>query len=242
MRTVEMAALRAEDLEDLHVGAPPGVMRPLPVHTAALLVAAGGAVGAILRFTIAVLVPTVLTPTLIETPWPTLWVNVMGCLAFGAIAGHAEIRVAQPWVMPLLGTGLCGGFTSMSTVVLEGSAMFGADFPLQAMLYGSLTLVLCLGASIAGLLAGRAAARGRLLAKIAAGRRPMPGGAGRKAREDADGSADGGAPGASAHGTGAHRLDASTRGDAITRGTRGADGDAAEPGTADDSAPGRPEA
>ena len=62
---------------------------------------------------------------------------------------------------PLLGTGLCGGFTTMSTVVLGGSAMIGADFPLLALLYAALTLALCLGAIVLGLLLGnRLGARG----------------------------------------------------------------------------------
>jgi CrcB protein len=56
---------------------------------------------------------------------------------------------------PLLGTGLCGGFTTMSTVVLEGSAMIGADFPLLALSYAGLTLVLGLAAVVAGLILGR---------------------------------------------------------------------------------------
>ena len=80
-----------------------------------------------------------------------------------ALVGHGvlEVREGRPWMRPLLGTGLCGGFTTMSTVVLGGSAMIGADFPLLALLYAALTLALCLGAVVLGLLLGnRLGARG----------------------------------------------------------------------------------
>ena len=67
-------------------------------------------------------------------------------------------------MQPLLGTGLCGGFTSFSAVVLEGSAMIGADFPLVALSYGAATVVLCLGGLILGLILGRRLAEPRGLA------------------------------------------------------------------------------
>ncbi len=86
---------------------------------------------------------------------------MLGSLGLGALNGVLEVREGRPWMRPLLGTGLCGGFTTMSTVVLEGSAMIGADFPLLALLYAALTLALCLGAIVLGLLLGnRLGARG----------------------------------------------------------------------------------
>lgn len=160
MQTVEMAALRFEDVteSDTIVSGPPPV--PLPTWQIMLLVAAGGAVGAMLRFALTAIAPAVTTPTLVEIPWATLVANVLGCLVLGALNGHLEISAGRPWMHPLLGTGLCGGFTTMSTVVLEGSAMIGADFPLLALLYAWLTLVLSLGAVVLGLLLGhRLAAR-----------------------------------------------------------------------------------
>ncbi|MBB5830462.1 fluoride efflux transporter FluC [Brachybacterium aquaticum] len=155
MRTVEIAAVRHEDVADSEtLGS--GPVRPrLAPWKVALLVAAGGALGAILRYTLTVLAPTVTTPTLVEVPWATLWVNVLGCLALGALNGSLEVRPGRPWMTPLLGTGLCGGFTTMSTVVLEGSAMIGANFPILALFYAAETVVLCLGAVALGLLIGR---------------------------------------------------------------------------------------
>ena len=53
------------------------------------------------------------------------------------------------------GAGLCGGFTTFAAVVLEGSAILGADFPVPALGYAVLTVALCLGAVVLGLLGGR---------------------------------------------------------------------------------------
>lgn len=159
MHTVEMAALRFDDLDQTTdtFGSGP-VQVPLPSWKIALLVAGGGAVGAMLRFVVSLIIPTVSTPTLVELPWATFWVNLLGCLGLGTLTGVLEARPGRPWVQPLLGVGLCGGFTTMSTVVLEGSAMVGADFPLEAFGYALLTVVLCLAATVAGLLGGRRAA------------------------------------------------------------------------------------
>lgn len=155
MHTVEMAALRHEDVADSETLGSGQVHRSLATWKVVLLVAAGGALGTMLRFGLSVLVPTVTTPTLVEVPWATLTVNVLGCLVLGGLNGVLQIAPLRPWIHPLLGTGLCGGFTTMSTVVLEGSAMIGADFPLLALSYAGLTLVLCLGAVVLGLLLGR---------------------------------------------------------------------------------------
>lgn len=150
-----MAALTAEELApETTLGSGP-LAPPLSPLRTALLVAAGGGVGAGLRFALTVLAPTVTTPTLVELPWATLWVNAIGCLFLGALTGVLEVRPGRPWMLPLLGTGLCGGFTTMSTVVLEGSAMIGADFPLIAFVYALLTVVLCLGFVVLGLVGGR---------------------------------------------------------------------------------------
>lgn len=155
MQTVEMAALRFEDVTDSDTLDSGPAQPSLEPWQAALLVAAGGALGATLRFTFAVLIPTVTTPTLVELPWATLWVNLLGCLALGALNGVLEVRSGRPWIRPLLGTGLCGGFTTFAAVVLEGSAILGADFPVPALGYAVLTVALCLGAVVLGLLGGR---------------------------------------------------------------------------------------
>lgn len=159
MHTVEMDALRLEDsteAETLSSGPP---RTPLPSRQAVLLVAAGGALGALLRFLLSAAVPSLATPTLVELPWATLLANVLGCLGLGALVGVLEVRPGRPWMQPLLGTGLCGGFTTMSTAVLDGAAMMGADFAILAIVYATLSLVLSIGALVVGMLIPRFLAR-----------------------------------------------------------------------------------
>lgn len=155
MRTVEMAAVGdVEQAQSQTLSSGP-VHEPLPTTRIALLVAAGGALGALLRYVLNLAVPSLTTPTLLELPWATLIANVLGCLAMGALAGMLEVRPGRPWMQPLLGTGLCGGFTTMSTAILDGAAMMGADFAILAITYAVLSLVLSIGALVLGLFAGR---------------------------------------------------------------------------------------
>lgn len=150
-----MAALRFEEITESETLDSGPVAHELVPWRTALLVAAGGALGAMLRFALTVLAPTVTTPTLVELPWATLWVNLLGCLGLGLLNGVLEVRADRPWLQPLLGTGLCGGFTTFSTVVLEGSAMIGADFPVLAMVYTLVTVLLCLSGIVLGIVGGR---------------------------------------------------------------------------------------
>lgn len=82
-----------------------------------LLVALGGAVGAVARYKLSGLVLHHL-PGLF--PWPTFTVNILGCLAMGVLAGLA---VREEWfpgpVRLLLFTGILGGFTTFSAFGLE---------------------------------------------------------------------------------------------------------------------------
>ncbi|WP_343068549.1 CrcB family protein [Brachybacterium halotolerans] len=159
MRTVEMEAVSVtaeeEDAETLTSG--PG-LPPLSWQRTMLLVACGGVAGGVLRELLTLLMPTIQTPTLIEVPRSTLLVNVLGCVGLGILTGLLERQPDAPrWMRPLLGIGFLEGFTIYSGVVLEGSAMIGADFPALAFVYGAITLfgAICgvlLGLGLAGLL------------------------------------------------------------------------------------------
>ena len=72
-----------------------------------LLVAVGGAVGAVLRHA----VDTTATPTLF--PWPTLAINVVGAFALGFLPALAVVRRSRR-VALAVGPGLLGGFTTVS--------------------------------------------------------------------------------------------------------------------------------
>jgi CrcB protein len=81
------------------------------------LIAIGGALGSVARYTLSIVVLRV-SGTLF--PLGTFVVNAIGCLVFGAIAGAASQRVqlAPPMRLFLL-TGILGGFTTFSSYAFE---------------------------------------------------------------------------------------------------------------------------
>ena len=118
---------------------------------ASLSVAAGGAVGAWLRFVAGRLIGAN------SFPYATLTVNVLGSLAMGLLAGwlarHGES--GEPWRL-LLGVGVLGGFTTFSAFSLELALMIERGAMAQAATYIALSLL----GGVGGLFAGLALARG----------------------------------------------------------------------------------
>jgi CrcB protein len=86
--------------------------------TQALLVAAGGAAGALLRWAVTLaLAPSATSGTALPTfPWATLAVNLVGCAFMGALAA---LTGPKDDARLLLGTGVLGGFTTFSAFGLE---------------------------------------------------------------------------------------------------------------------------
>ncbi|HST32941.1 MAG TPA: fluoride efflux transporter CrcB [Solirubrobacteraceae bacterium] len=84
----------------------------------------GGAAGSLLRVWLAQAV----TNGVAAWPWATFIVNVSGCFALGLIATHLRERPPEaPHWHPLLGTGLCGAYTTFSTMQLELVRMIDHD-------------------------------------------------------------------------------------------------------------------
>jgi CrcB protein len=84
----------------------------------ALAVAAGGCLGALLRYALIVGVQRV--APLAVFPHATLVANLAGCLAIGALAGIADARGDfAPTVRAFLFTGVLGGFTTFSSFGYE---------------------------------------------------------------------------------------------------------------------------
>jgi CrcB protein len=82
-----------------------------------LLIALGGSIGAVARYGLAGLVQRFTTPYF---PFGTFVVNIVGCLAFGILAGLAEQRFALgPAARAFLLIGVLGGFTTFSSFSFE---------------------------------------------------------------------------------------------------------------------------
>lgn len=115
-------------------------VRTPPSLTLVLAAAVGGALGALLRWGLGELVPGGS-----GFPWTTLAVNVSGSFALGALPAVAFVR-AHPVLPVLLGPGLLGGFTTLSTYAEEGRALLADGDLALASTYLAVTLVACMAA------------------------------------------------------------------------------------------------
>src|ERR1700753_3941340 len=77
---------------------------------------AGGAFGGAARAGL----PTVMASDPGRWPWPTFIVNIVGAFLLGYFATRLLERLpVSSYRRPLLGTGLCGGLTTFSTMQVE---------------------------------------------------------------------------------------------------------------------------
>ncbi|WP_084596846.1 fluoride efflux transporter FluC [Nocardioides aequoreus] len=90
-------------------------MSALPLRWGLLAAAAGGALGTLARGALAEALPPSATGGF---PWTVLVVNVTGSVLLASLALLAAAR-ARPWLAVFLGTGVCGGFTTMSTASVD---------------------------------------------------------------------------------------------------------------------------
>ena len=98
-----------------------------------LAVAIGGAIGATLRFAVS---------EWVGTPQATLIVNAVGSLLLGiCMAALANEMISKEMTL-LLGTGILGAFTTMSTFSFETVEMWGDD-RIRAVVYVLFTMILC---------------------------------------------------------------------------------------------------
>ena len=118
------------------------------------LVAAGGAVGSVLRYLVGLWTLRSFGPSF---PWGTLTVNITGSFLIGVFAeviarkfgASAEMRV-------FLITGVLGGYTTFSAFSLDAITLVERGEPVTALIYVASSVVLSALAVFAGLALMRA--------------------------------------------------------------------------------------
>lgn len=126
-------------------------MSPPRLPAAMLAAAVGAMVGALGRFAI-----TDSLDTGLDFPWPVFAINVAGSALLAALPLIGAIR-DRPWLAIAIGTGMLGGFTTMSTASEETVALLENGETATALLYAGGTLAAALAAAA---LVGRLAAPG----------------------------------------------------------------------------------
>ena len=118
--------------------------------------ALGGALGALARWAIAEALPH--SPG--AWPWSTLLVNLVGCLALGALLAVLLARYPHsPWLRPFLAVGVLGGFTTYSTFAMDVVRLTGSGHPVLAVAYVLASVLGGVCAVVLGLVTARAAIR-----------------------------------------------------------------------------------
>ena len=124
--------------------------------TEALLVGAGGFIGAVSRYGVVIGVARVLGQP--SFPWGVLAANVLGSLLIGALAGLAESRqLFSAEARLFLFVGVLGGFTTFSAITNDTFALLRNGEHLAAAGNVLLSVVLGLAAVALGYAAARAA-------------------------------------------------------------------------------------
>jgi CrcB protein len=98
----------------------------------------GGAAGAMLRYAASL----AFAGTAMALPWGTLFANLTGCFGIGVLAELvARGMSVTPEARLFLATGLCGGFTTMSSFIYELAGLWREGATLLASAYLLATLV-----------------------------------------------------------------------------------------------------
>ncbi|HFD91954.1 MAG TPA: fluoride efflux transporter CrcB [Gammaproteobacteria bacterium] len=119
----------------------------------AIAIAAGGAVGALLRYWTSLGVHSLLGRSF---PYGTLTVNVAGSLLMGLlfVLFVERLNLGSEWRAAIL-IGLLGSFTTFSTFSIETFNLMEQGEMLKALLNILLSITLCLGAAWLGIITGR---------------------------------------------------------------------------------------
>nr|WP_205862190.1 CrcB family protein [Planosporangium thailandense] len=118
------------------------------------VISAGGAIGAVARYSLGRAVPVGST----GFPWATFIVNVSGCVLIGVLM----VLVSEVWpgrrlLRPFLGVGVLGGYTTFSTYIVDIQRLTAAGAVATALAYLAGTLVAALLAVYGGVTITRTA-------------------------------------------------------------------------------------
>jgi len=110
-----------------------------------LAVALGGALGAMGRYTVGLMLPT----TSGHFPWSTLIVNVIG----SALMGLCYVLLIEKGVVnihwrPFLMVGILGALTTFSSFALDAILLWQQGENSQAVIYAATSLIACIAAAL----------------------------------------------------------------------------------------------
>ena len=118
-----------------------------------IYVAAGSALGGVCRF---LMHQTIQKKVAGIFPYGTLAVNLLGCFLIGIIYGlAAKNNVLSPQGRLFLAVGICGGFTTYSSFMLENYTLAQSGQIISMLLYTGLSLVVGYAATALGVLSVR---------------------------------------------------------------------------------------
>lgn len=120
-----------------------------------LLVASGGALGAMARYGLGLMLGR-MAPNAVW-PWATFGANLMGGLLMGLLAGWLALRAGagQENIRLFAAVGLLGGFTTFSAFSLEAALMIERRELATAFVYAVSSVVLAIAALFVGLMMAR---------------------------------------------------------------------------------------
>jgi len=116
-----------------------------------VLTALAGGLGGALRF----LVDTaVQRANRTSVPLGTIVVNATACFVLGLVTAYSSTHFGADDVRSILGVGLLGGYSTFSTAAVEALGLLRRGRWLAAIVHAGGMLVVSIGASVLGLLAG----------------------------------------------------------------------------------------
>ena len=134
----------------------------MEVFTKILLVGAGGAVGANIRYWLGGWILAKLPPSSAQFPWHTMLVNISGSLVMGLFMGlFLELRWNTNWQL-FVAFGVLGGYTTFSTFANEALRLLADKNYSAALFYIEGSAVFTVFAAWVGLVMARLILGGRV--------------------------------------------------------------------------------